>query len=166
MQTFLPYPSYSASAGCLDNKRLNKQLVEAFQIYTGRVPQKNHPACLMWENHKPSLLLYIYACADEYTRRTGKRHSCSIDLPEVVGATFPNWYGARLMHFSHKVNLVRKDPDHYAELLDKLPCPDLTNYPEGYYWPVPPVGNKAKRDVANWIEWAQKSGRKRWLCES
>lgn len=26
MQTFLPFPSYAASAACLDDKRLNKQI--------------------------------------------------------------------------------------------------------------------------------------------
>lgn len=32
MQTFLPYPSFIKSAQCLDNKRLGKQRVEAYQI--------------------------------------------------------------------------------------------------------------------------------------
>ena len=32
MQTFLPYPSFTRSLACLDNKRLGKQRVEAKQI--------------------------------------------------------------------------------------------------------------------------------------
>lgn len=32
MQTFLPYPSFTQSASCLDNKRLGKQRVECLQI--------------------------------------------------------------------------------------------------------------------------------------
>ena len=52
MQTFLPYRSFSFSAGILDSRRLNKQIVEAYQIITGRVPNKNHPACLMWKGHE------------------------------------------------------------------------------------------------------------------
>lgn len=47
MQTFLPYPNFTASAATLDDRRLNKQVVEAWQILTGRVPNRNHPACLM-----------------------------------------------------------------------------------------------------------------------
>lgn len=34
MQTFLPYPDFKKSASCLDNKRLGKQRVEAWQIYS------------------------------------------------------------------------------------------------------------------------------------
>lgn len=49
MQTFLPVPDFLETAKILDNKRLNKQIVEAYQIFSGRVPTKNHPACLMWE---------------------------------------------------------------------------------------------------------------------
>lgn len=32
MQTFLPYPDYAESARCLDDRRLNKQTVEVYQI--------------------------------------------------------------------------------------------------------------------------------------
>ena len=32
MQTFLPYSDYEASAQTLDNKRLNKQILEGYQI--------------------------------------------------------------------------------------------------------------------------------------
>ena len=32
MQTFLPYPSFDASAKVLDYRRLGKQRVEAYQI--------------------------------------------------------------------------------------------------------------------------------------
>ena len=94
MQTFLPYPNFAASAGTLDDRRLNKQVVEAYQILTGRLPNRNH--------------------------------------------------------------LLRKEPDHYAPLFDSIPCDDLPSYPTGYYWPVEPVGKKAKADRAAWLAWAKK----------
>ena len=55
MQTFLPYPSKRESLDALDNKRLNKQILECYQILnilTGNSKSnawRNHPAVLMWE---------------------------------------------------------------------------------------------------------------------
>jgi hypothetical protein len=34
VNTFLPFPSFEASVRCLDNKRLGKQRVEAYQART------------------------------------------------------------------------------------------------------------------------------------
>ena len=45
MQTFLPFPKFSASAAMLDNRRLNKQIVEGYQILTGRLPHGLLLAC-------------------------------------------------------------------------------------------------------------------------
>jgi len=53
MQTFLPYPSKRESLDALDNKRLNKQILEGYQILkvlSGASPSgawRNHPAVLM-----------------------------------------------------------------------------------------------------------------------
>lgn len=43
MQTFLPSPIFAESARILDYRRLNKQIVEGYQILSGRVPNANHP---------------------------------------------------------------------------------------------------------------------------
>lgn len=48
MRTFLPDTDMYWSVRTLDIKRLVKRIVEAYQIYSGRVPNPNHPACLMW----------------------------------------------------------------------------------------------------------------------
>lgn len=157
MQTFLPYPSYSASAECLDTVRLNKQILEAWQIYTSRVPTKNHPACLMWQDRMPNLLMYILACSDEYARRTGKCHQCSEGLTRLKNVVYIPWARARLVHLSHRVNLIRKDIAHYGHFLEHLPCSDLDSYPKGYYWPVPPIGKKVMDDRKNWVSWALKT---------
>lgn len=34
----------------------------------------------------------------------------------------------------------------------------LDAYPTGYYWPVEPIGKKAKADSAAWLEWGKKNG--------
>jgi hypothetical protein len=46
MQTFLPYPDFRESLQVLDNKRLGKQRVEAYQIIsaiTGRPRKDGQP---------------------------------------------------------------------------------------------------------------------------
>lgn len=158
MQTFLPYPNFSASAATLDDRRLNKQVVEAYQILAGRVPNRNHPACLMWQGQEDSLRLYIMACCEEYTRRTGKQHSCGAGMTAPESATLPPWLCNRLLHLSHRVNLLRKEPDYYASLFDRIPCDDLPSYPTSYYWPVEPVGKKARADRQAWLAWAKDNG--------
>ena len=70
----------------------------------------------------------------------------------------PSWIGNELFHLSHRVNLLRKDAAHYAPLLEWIPTPDLDAYPTGYYWPVEPVGRKAKTDRAAWLEWGKANG--------
>lgn len=160
MQTFLPFPSYTASAAILDSKRLNKQIVEAFQILTGRLPSTNHPACLMWRGYEFQLQGYMLACCVEYNARNGKAHSLAAQIFAIDAADCdaPAWLGNELFHTAHRVNLLRKDAAHYAPLLEWIPTPDLDAYPTGYYWPVEPVGKKAKADRDAWIEWGKKNG--------
>ena len=174
MQTFLPCLEYSESARVLDNVRLNKQIIEAYQIYTGRVPQKNHPACLMWEGYKPHLLLYIVACLDEYEFRFGRVHT----VRENIFGSNPHIYQAcklacdcverpihlrhNLVSISHMVNLIRKDGIYYGSRLTyQLRYAtfvvfdreiDIDEFPTGYYWPVDCVGKKAQRDTQAWLD--------------
>jgi len=69
MQTFLPYSDFRKSLESLDNKRLGKQRVEAYQIIsaiTGRLrkdgkPYKgwlNHPCSVMWRDYVNALKQY------------------------------------------------------------------------------------------------------------
>jgi hypothetical protein len=65
MQTFVPYADMHESAVVLDNKRLNKQLLEGRQIYSilssGRTTGGwvRHPAVLMWRNYDNALYAYL-----------------------------------------------------------------------------------------------------------
>jgi hypothetical protein len=47
VNTFLPFPSFEASVRCLDNKRLGKQRVEAYQARTRAQPMHGGPS-LWW----------------------------------------------------------------------------------------------------------------------
>jgi len=81
MQTFLPYADYAATAAVLDNQRLNKQALEAWQIMMTllaldpagdyREPKgwRNHPAVKLWRGHESALLDYTGAMVTEWVSR-------------------------------------------------------------------------------------------------
>ncbi|HRH63299.1 MAG TPA: pyrimidine dimer DNA glycosylase/endonuclease V [Bacteroidia bacterium] len=82
MQTFLTSFSFEETAKSLDSKRLNKQCLEAIQLYelvTNKLyiskgfatPYKNHPAFKWWENEPKKLAAYIYCMTSEMYNRFG-----------------------------------------------------------------------------------------------
>ena len=70
MQTFMQQQSYKLVAQELDDKRLGKQRVEAYQIskalkgdYATSGAWENHPATLMWRGYEHQLGWYgFYIC--------------------------------------------------------------------------------------------------------
>lgn len=160
MQTFLPYEDFRKSLAVLDSRRLCKQVVEAWQILTGRVPQANHPACLMWEHCRPALARYLLYACEEYAVRYGKDHSILeklLDMPISLGQW--EFHVSPLMRLSHCVNLWRKgvsveamqrEADRIATVVFGAPV-ELAAYPEGYFWPVQPKGKKASADRKRWL---------------
>lgn len=168
MQTFMPSRIFTRSIAVLDDRRLNKQIIEAYQIWSGRVPNANHPACLMWDGYSDALLLYIKLLLTEYAVRKNKWHSIydnikgpinSILLSEGYNIVLPKWTNNELFHISHRVNLLRKDYKYYefsfSALSIPMPSYPISEYPTGYYWPVMPVGKKAREDRAAWEKWGK-----------
>lgn len=141
MQTFLPHPNFTASARCLDDRRLGKQRVEAHQLLDaceGIGGWSNHPAAKMWAGHRLALMLYRDVCIREWVRRgfNNSMHTLVFRSPEsevpphVPTIPMPPWLGRDDVHASHRANLTRKDPDHYGQF-------GWTEEPqEGYVWPV------------------------------
>ena len=141
MQTFLPYADFEKCAAVLDDKRLNKQLVECRQIFkaalgltTGWV---NHPAVKMWKYNLGSLFRYYASMAREWYKRTGKPHAAfgsfltSEMSPSILcDASDPYWLGNEAVHASHRANLIRKDKEHYSKHFN-----DPSD--KGYVWPAP-----------------------------
>jgi len=140
VQTFLPYPSFAASAAALDSPRLGKQRVETLQILRALVlPEygwRNHPAVVMWRGYVPALVCYGLTCVAEWRGR-GHADSTDVQIAEFAPATagedqgrlaarglVPPWLGASDVHASHRTALTRKDPDHYAPLFAGLPTVD------------------------------------------
>lgn len=153
MQTFLPSSNFVVSAQMLDSKRLNKQILEGYQILnvlSGQSPSgawRNHPAVKMWAGHELSLLTYVRAMIGEAKRRGIKTDKNEENIQalftkvgESWGGGLPNWFfdQHKLMRVTttHKVNLFRKDPMFYAQFQIaesspyNAPCCDKCKY----YW--------------------------------
>lgn len=140
IQTFLPYPNFSECAQVLDNKRLGKQRVEAYQILRVLAGMtkgwRNHPAVLMWCGHEDSLIEYGQAICDEWISR-GYKDTLRQKITDM-GKYFPEscsgskrepiWLGEERLHTSHKSNLLRKDINYYSVYFSGIPS-DLP-----YFW--------------------------------
>lgn len=147
VNTFLPRPDFSLSAKDLDNKRLGKQRVEAFQILKANLGLtqgwRNHPAAVMWRGYEGTLCNYTLAICDEWIGR-GYKDSIRIqvtkimeDLPEETFEV-PWWLGSHELHESHQSNLRRKDPIYYTyEVADDL----------SYKWPREDKTIKTKEQI-------------------
>ena len=162
MQTFLPHPAMRDSLDALDNKRLNKQILECYQILkvlSGQSPSnawRNHPAVLMWEGAENELWRYTQTAivlADMRGIKTDKNAENIKALTKTAvlgwGDNEPAWrknpITVKRVNATHKANLYRKDPDYYAEYASSVN--DQYNQPccDGclYYWPTHPL-KKAK----------------------
>ena len=148
MQTFVPFDDFIESSKSLDNRRLNKQLLEGRQIYKILYTDQrsgawaNHPAVKMWRGYDHALFNYLVAIKNECVSRgikTDKNwsvitemHNDNQNLTDVMD--MPLWWGDKRVHQSHRNNLYRKDPEYYAEFMndDFVSCCDKCNY----FWPV------------------------------
>ena len=131
MQTFLPYADFHKTAESLDYRRLGKQRVEAFQIWsilTGKSQSKawsNHPAVKMWRGYEDALQQYLRIIMLEWIRRGYKNNMI---IPPEKLYTVPNWLGNENFHASHRSNLKRKNSMHYNDFIESIDMP--------YIWPL------------------------------
>jgi hypothetical protein len=141
VQTFLPYADFFRSAASLDYRRLGKQRVETYQILRclrGLTSGwSSHPAVQMWRGYEDALVAYGTVMCCEWLHR-GYKDTCLgkiqslISTPGSIPAriAMPGWLGDTAIHLSHRSNLVRKDPTHYAPIFPDVD-PSLP-----YVWPV------------------------------
>jgi hypothetical protein len=153
MQTFLPFIEFSESAKALDSKRLNKQILEGYQILNvlsnddPRAGWRNHPAVKMWRGHEGALWDYVFACvreADERGIKTDKNVENLMALRRRAeyswGSGMPEWFSnAEALNrvvMTHRANLYKKDPYFYVDFMGSVedawnePCCEKCNY----YW--------------------------------
>ena len=158
MQTFLPYPAMRDSLDALDNKRLNKQILETYQILkvlSGESPSgawRNHPAVLMWVGAENELWRYgqvAMALAEMRGIKTDNNKSNYKTLAKIAATRWgdeePAWRKnpttIKRVTTTHKANLYRKDPEYYYDFADAVtskynkPCCDACQY----YWPTHPL---------------------------
>lgn len=130
MQTFLTSYSFIDSAKNLDNKRLNKQCLEAIQLYelcTNRLfisksfPEnyRNHPACKWWQSNPSSLAYYIFCHVNELYNRFGKAGTiwnASIDIANSLNYDLftgvPEFLSSKIVE-SHRSALLYKTECNY-----------------------------------------------------
>jgi hypothetical protein len=153
VQTFLPYASFQESAKELDSKRLNKQILECYQILKvlssddPKAAWRNHPAVKMWRGHEFALWNYVQAMiveADIRGIKTDKNLSNLFELRQAKsdqwGSKNPDWMSDEtLMKYvttTHKANLFIKDqvlyPQFETAVTDEYNqpcCPDCK-----YFW--------------------------------
>jgi hypothetical protein len=142
MQTFVPIATteFHEIAKVLDNKRLNKQALEGWQILMNLLeldPENkprtskgwsNHPAVKMWRGSERALLLYILAMTDEWKLRGFKTTIAEkaentmwyalMTRPNQYGVwTYPDWMLDKdkfeEMAASHRRALLAKDYEWY-----------------------------------------------------
>lgn len=153
MQTFLPSKDFDTVAKMLDSKRLNKQILECYQILKvlssddPRAGWRNHPAVKMWKGFEVALYDYVSSMLREANYRGIKTDKNTENLVTLRannikswGSGFPKWYqNSEIMKFvttTHKANLFYKDPEFYFEFesatISKYnqPCCDTCKY----YW--------------------------------
>jgi hypothetical protein len=151
MQTFLPYKDFNKSAQVLDSKRLNKQILEGYQILKvlnnpdPKAAWRNHPAVKMWRGYEHTLFGYILSMVVEADKRGIKTINNKNNIIELRkntvqnwGQKDPDWYSnenfMKLITTTHKVNLYRKDNIYYEDFQDAAkskynkPCCDKCNY--------------------------------------
>lgn len=144
MQTFYPVDTanFRDIARVLDNKRLNKQALEGWQIMMTLLeldPQgnhrpakgwKNHPAVKMWRGHEYALNMYVQQMVHEWLRRgfkstIGEKADTTMRIAMQKGLidTSKRWE-PDFMHdgdlraavaSSHRVALLSKDYDWYSQ---------------------------------------------------
>lgn len=136
MQTFLPYSDFKKSVKCLDDKRLGKQRVEAYQIIKVITDERtsggfiNHPIMKMWKDYSNALTLYKNLCIEEWISR-GFNNNMEINII-TENIVMPVWLGNEKLHSSHRANLLRKDYDFYSRYNWKEK--DMNYKFINYYW--------------------------------
>jgi hypothetical protein len=159
MNTFLPYNDFKKCARILDNKRLNKQILEGTQIINiilkkvGIICDEekknwwNHPVFNLWMDKKSKkfylcqLIKYLDAFYDEHICRGGKHEyyenkrkdfiTLSIVHEELFASSKKVLKWSSNLHKCMKANLIRKDEIYYSKYFKNI------KPQKGYDWENP-----------------------------
>ena len=157
-QTFIISSNFSETARCLDNRRLNKNITESFQVFRWcigeGVMQGNPHPYNMWKGHEESLLEYIVEMHLEWKRRFdaglrgGKRtHKNGLEADELLGRIDvslypkPYWISDERVLSSQRAALLYKDFEWYSQFgWKERPAIPIKTNKNGlvslpYFWP-------------------------------
>jgi len=127
MQTFLPSSNPVTTARWLDNKRLNKQILECYQILnvlSGKSPTggwRNHPAVLMWKGYERGLWQYVQAMIREARERGIRTENNEANLNKLKDQCWDIWGDNKPLFWSDTNKIMRIITTHKASLFDKDP---------------------------------------------
>lgn len=127
MQTFLPSANPVITARWLDSKRLNKQILECYQILnvlSGKSPTggwRNHPAVLMWRGFERGLWSYVQAMILEARSRGIKTENNEANLNRLKDQCWEDWGNNAPSFWNDNNKLMRVTTTHKASLFDKDP---------------------------------------------
>jgi len=122
MQTFLPQADLHTSAYFLDSKRLNKQILEGYQILnvlSGKSKTggwRNHPAVLMWRGFERGLWEYIQAMIQEAKMRGIRTENNEANLNDLKDQCWENWGNNVPSFWKDETKLMRVITTHRANL--------------------------------------------------
>lgn len=122
MQVFVPYKEPFLTAACLDPKRLNKQILDFYQILDAldgfSDAWKNHPVVKMYKPHR-TWLIYYASCLALYRNSKKTGEDASRFLSQAKSYSFK----ANLIRPAfltdefcgqHKRRLYTKNPSYYV----------------------------------------------------
>lgn len=127
MQTFLPSANATIAASMLDSKRLNKQILECYQILnvlSGKSKGggwRNHPAVLMWKGYEKGLWQYVQAMIIEARSRGIRTENNEANLNNLKDLCWDIWGDNPPSFWNDKTKLMRVVTTHKASLFDKDP---------------------------------------------
>ena len=149
MQVFMPWPGFEASARATDTRRLQKGIVEAYQILRTALGEsegwKSHPAVKMWAAHPGPLAGCAIEMAVVWRERGGGTSKAVDGILELerrhcldIQAAKPWAAHSRAFCLSHQLNLARKRPELYGRLFKMTAAEVELAMTEPYLWPVAP----------------------------
>lgn len=127
MQTFLPSANATIAARLLDSKRLNKQILECYQILnvlSGQSPTggwRNHPAVLMWKGYERGLWSYVQAMILEAKQRGIRTENNENNLNRLKSICWDTWGDNKPSFWNDPNKVMRVTTTHKASLFDKDP---------------------------------------------
>jgi hypothetical protein len=133
----------------LDNKRLNKQILECdtlIDLHEGRRDNnwKNHTAFKMWIGYVSALKSYRDYMLSEWLKRGKKNKRQFYGVNETDFIDIPGFVYDDRVILSHRSNLVRKLPEFYK----KYGWKDYGI--EGYYWPCEVKTKRSQQINEQW----------------